>query len=45
MATEYERLVPEYKKRGIETIVQPYSMSMAYGSGPRCLTGVLRRDR
>lgn len=44
MSKEYERLVPEYKKRGIETIVQPYGMSMAYGSGPRCLTGVLRRD-
>jgi len=44
IAKEYERLVPEYKKRGIETIVQPYDQSMAYGSGPRCLTGVLRRD-
>ncbi|MCF8146617.1 MAG: hypothetical protein K9N21_22135 [Deltaproteobacteria bacterium] len=44
MAKEYERLGREYRKRGIETIVQPYSESMAYGSGPRCLTGVLRRD-
>jgi len=44
MSREYERLVPEYDKRGIETIVQPYGMSMAYGSGPRCLTGVVRRD-
>jgi len=45
IAKEYDRLVPEYQKRGIETIVQPYGESMAYGSGPRCLTGVLRRDR
>ena len=44
LSKEYERLVPEYKQRGIETIVKPYDQSMAYGSGPRCLTGVLRRD-
>lgn len=44
IAKEYEYLVPEYTKRGIEAIVQSYDQSMAYGSGPRCLTGVLRRD-
>lgn len=44
ISQEYQRLVPEFRKRGYETIVQPYGVSVEYGSGPRCLTGVLTRD-
>ena len=44
MAAQYERLVPEYEKRGIEVITTPLDMSIRYASGSRCLTGVLRRD-
>ena len=44
VAKEYERLVPEYEKRGMNVITIPLGVSMEYGSGSRCLTGVLRRD-
>lgn len=44
VAKEYERLVPEYGKRGMNAITIPLNVSMEYGSGARCLTGVLRRD-
>lgn len=44
VAQEYQRVADEFLKKGIEPIVIPLGMSMAYGSGARCLTGVLRRD-
>ena len=44
VSEEYKRLNPEYRKRGMEVINLPLGMSMRYGSGARCLTGVLRRD-
>jgi len=45
LAAEYERNAAEYQKRGITVITSNYGMTMSYGAGPRCLTGVLRRDR
>lgn len=44
LAAEYDRLADEYRKRGFEVHLIPMKKSMQYGSGPRCLTGVLRRD-
>lgn len=45
LAAEYKRFAAEYEKRGIKAITtNNYSMTMSYGAGPRCLTGVLRRD-
>ena len=44
VVAEYERLTPEFRKRGMEVILEPLGVSMEYGSGARCLTGVLRRD-
>ncbi len=44
MAEQYERVAEEYRKRGIEVIELPLDICIEYGSGARCLTGVLRRD-
>lgn len=44
VSEEYKRLVPQHKKRRMEAITLPLGVSIEYGSGPRCLTGVLRRD-
>lgn len=41
---QYERISNEYRKRGMRVITLPFDMTIQYGSGPRCLTGVLRRD-
>ena len=45
VADKYPELAQELKKRGMEVIMLPFDMTIAYGAGPRCLTGVLRRDR
>lgn len=45
LAAEYEKNASEYQRRGIEVITSNYGMTMSYGAGPRCLTGVLSRDR
>jgi N-dimethylarginine dimethylaminohydrolase len=45
MAEQYERVADEYRKRGITVITEPLDATIEYGSGARCLTGVLRRDR
>ncbi|MDO9585453.1 MAG: hypothetical protein Q7I93_03085, partial [Syntrophales bacterium] len=45
LAAEYERNAAEYQKRGFKVITSNYGMTMSYGAGPRCLTGVLRRDQ
>lgn len=42
---EYEKIAAEYRKRGFRVISSNYGMTIPYGSGPRCLTAVLRRDR
>jgi N-dimethylarginine dimethylaminohydrolase len=44
LAKEYQCLAAEYEKRGIKVITSNYGMTMSYGAGPRCLTGVLKRD-
>lgn len=44
VAQEFARVGDELAKKGMEPIVIPLGVSMAYGSGARCLTGVLRRD-
>lgn len=44
IADIYKRLTSEYKKRGFKVLALPFSTTIAYGAGPRCLTGVLRRD-
>ena len=41
---QYERIAAEYRKRGMKVITLPFDATINYGSGPRCLTGVLRRD-
>jgi len=40
---QYERIAAEYRKRGMRVIALPFDATIQYGSGPRCLTGVLRR--
>ena len=44
MPKGYERVSDELGKKGIDVILAEYGMTMEFGSGPRCLTGVLRRD-
>ena len=44
MAEQYERVAAEYRARGIETITLPLDVSIEFGAGARCLTGILRRD-
>ncbi|MDP8276807.1 MAG: hypothetical protein RAO92_10465 [Candidatus Euphemobacter frigidus] len=41
----YPEVAEELKKRGMEVILLPFDMTIAYGAGPRCLTAVLKRDR
>ncbi len=45
MAKQYNRLVDEYEKRGMKVILAPLDMNIEYGSGARCLVGVLARDK
>ena len=44
VSMQYKRVADEYIKRGIEVIFEPLDATIEYGSGPRCLTAVLRRD-
>ena len=44
LAEQYERVAAEYRARGIETITLPLDVSIEFGAGSRCLTGILRRD-
>jgi len=44
LSTEYERLKPEFEKRGFEVLTTPMGASIEYGSGSRCLTAILSRD-
>ena len=43
MPKGYERVSGELEKKGINVISAEYDMTMEFGSGPRCLTGVLHR--
>lgn len=45
VAEQYKRLKPEYEKRGMKVILIPLDMCIEYGSGSRCLTGIIRRDK
>jgi len=42
---QYGRIAREYRKRGMRVITLPFDATIMYGSGPRCLTGVLRREQ
>ncbi len=44
VAGQYKRIAGEYRKRGMKVITIPLDMTISYGSGSRCLTGVLSRD-
>lgn len=44
LAKQYERLIPEYDKRGIEVITIPFDVPIHWGVGVRCAVGPLRRD-
>lgn len=44
LAKQYERLVPEYDKRGIEVIVIPFEAAIHCGVGVRCAVAPLHRD-
>lgn len=44
VAGQYERIADQYDKRGMHVITIPLDMTLTYGSGSRCLTGVLCRD-
>ena len=41
---QYERVAREYETKGMRVITLPFDMTIIYGAGPRCLTGVLHRD-
>lgn len=45
VAKQYNRLVSEYEHRGMKVILAPLDMNIEYGSGARCLVGVLARDK
>jgi N-dimethylarginine dimethylaminohydrolase len=38
------RIAEAYDKKGMKVITIPAQETIAYGSGPRCLTAILRRD-
>lgn len=44
VAKQYGRIVKEYRKRKMNVITIPLDMTIEYGSGSRCLTGVLSRE-
>jgi len=44
LAKQYERLVPEYTKRGIQVITIPFEISIRWGVGTRCSVGPLHRE-
>jgi N-dimethylarginine dimethylaminohydrolase len=41
---QYERICKLYEQHGFKVITEPLNYTIAYGSGPRCLTAVLCRD-
>jgi len=44
VAEHHTRIAEAYSKKGMKVITIPAKESIDYGSGPRCLTAVLRRD-
>jgi N-dimethylarginine dimethylaminohydrolase len=44
LAKQYEMLIPEYDKRGIEVIEMPFNAAIHCGFGVRCAVGPLHRD-
>jgi len=45
VAEHQTRIVKEYRKKGMKVLTVPMQETINYGSGPRCLTAVLKRDR
>jgi len=44
VAEHHTRIAEAYAKKGMQVITIPAEETIDYGSGPRCLTGILRRD-
>ncbi|MBU0478841.1 hypothetical protein KKC91_09785 [bacterium] len=44
VSSQHERIAKEYEKKGMRVIRISVPTTIVYGSGPRCLTGVLSRD-
>lgn len=44
VAEHHTRIAEAYEERGMRVITIPAKDTIDYGSGPRCLTGILRRD-
>ena len=44
LAKQYERLIPEYDKRGIEVMAIPFEAAIHCGVGVRCAVAPLHRD-
>ena len=41
---QYKRVADEYHKHGIKVVFESLDATIEYGSGLRCLAGVLRRN-
>lgn len=44
VAEQYGRIAAQYARRGMTVVTEPLDATISYGSGPRCLTAVVRRD-
>ena len=44
VAEHHTRIAEAYAEKGMQVITIPAKETIEYGSGPRCLTGILRRD-
>lgn len=44
VAEHHHRIADEYRKRGMTVVTIPAEDTIMYGSGPRCLTGVICRE-
>ena len=44
VAEHLTRIAEAYAEKGVQVITIPAKETIEYGSGPRCLTGILRRD-
>lgn len=44
VAKQKTRIAKEYRRRGMKVLTVPMQDTISYGSGPRCLVAVLRRD-
>jgi len=44
VASHFTEVIEEYRRRKIDVIPVEFRQTIAYGAGPRCVTGVIRRD-